>query len=284
MDYSAKEGSHNPVHAPVVFSIRFSVLERNAKKKYRKQVQSESLEKYRNELFSEERLNRRLHSLVNVTLSSLAGQSDNKDVHALVYTSKGLPEKHFDALCGAVHSFPFAKIISVGEDDRLEFDTNLSEILVSSSASLYAHVRIDDDDAISRDFVNRLREYIIEEHVGYAVSFGRGVAGVFDQESCRFTDFFDFYRSKISVGFALIGCFDPDAQSFLRKPSNAYALGSHSKADRRAPVILDSRDISFIYAIHPDQDSSENSDGRRSDFGERIDIDEIKRIFALGNV
>jgi len=265
---------------PVVFAIRFSVLERNVKNKYRRQAKSESFEDYKKTLFSQERLDRRFHSLVNVTLSSIAGQSDTRSTHVLIYTSEHLPEKYLSALRDTKTRFPFVEIITVSEDEKLDFDENLKKTCKRLSAQLYAHVRMDDDDAVARHFVERLRGYVQPHNIGYAISFGRGVAGEYDPPSGKYTGFFEFYRAK-SVGLALVGGFDLDRSDFLSLPAGAFGLGAHSRADRRCPVILDSRETSFIYSIHPDQDSVENNSGRRSGFGNELSDEKIQELFAL---
>jgi len=268
--------------APAIIAIRYSVLLRSAPKAkmFRKQA-GQSFEDYKRTLFAPERLAQRLHSLSNVTLPSIAGQSQTKNVHVVIYTSTELPRDHHGRLLQEIGRFPFAKVCEIAPNEKLDCNIELKNILASARSSLYAHARLDDDDALARDYVERLRNYVVEENVGKAISFGSGIAGIFDVGAGRYTEFFRYYQPKSSCGLAIVGAFHHHSEKFQSTSANVYALGGHPRVDMRVPLILDSRDVSFLYSIHPDQDTAAMNNNRMDKLSETVDVAEVERRFAI---
>jgi hypothetical protein len=265
--------------APVIVAIRFSVLQ-STSKAFR--IQSgQSFANYKDTLFDPKRLAQRLHSLSSVTLPSIAGQSQIKNVHVVIYTSTELPRDHHGRLSQEVSRFPFAKVCEIAPNEKLDCNIELKNILASASVSLYAHARLDDDDALARDYVERLRNYLIEENVGKAISFGSGVAGIFDVDTGLYTDFFRLYQPKSSCGLAVVGSFDRQLGKFGHANPNAHTLGNHLKVDMRVPLILDSRQVSFLYSMHPGQDTAALNNKRMGNLSETVDVAEVERRFAI---
>jgi hypothetical protein len=115
------------------------------------------------------------------------------------------------------------------------------------------------------------------EFAGFAVSFGGGFDLVFDSDARQFIGIFHRYSPKIALGLAQIGLYD------RRDPSRSvvgdvFAAGSHTSIDTRIPIIVDSRNPSFLRTSYPEQDTGAV---RMKSFGQTARPEEVAPLFTL---
>ena len=109
-------------------------------------------------LFDENRLNGRFRTLENITLPSLAAQSD-PDFTFIILTSEELPDFAMKRLKNLADQHAFLRI-----DARSPKDTN--EAILDSFENLgyaldkIAQFRLDDDDAVGKNYIRRVRKIL----------------------------------------------------------------------------------------------------------------------------
>lgn len=149
---------------------------------------------YRAALFADRRLRERLTCLTQIVLPSLAAQSlplDGKSRALLVMISTEMPASHADALREALAPYPWAVIVPVAPAKRIPSATIVTDYLKSIGATPgpVATARLDDDDALSKNYAERLSAHITGDNVGRAITFPLGYKASFDMRSARFTAF-----------------------------------------------------------------------------------------------
>lgn len=278
---TASQGTSAPpgatVKPPVIITTRFSHWDPKAKNSWRiGRVDDE--EQYKKALFDEKRLAAKFSIFEQVTLPSIAGQSDLENVYLTLVTSEDLPEPFKKRLRQIESSYSWLSVDFVPPDGGLRHTQVVADICQKIGAQVYAHSRLDDDDAISKDYAARIRRYIRPEFVGFGFSFSRGYTGYYDESRNTYHSFYDFYAAKSSCGLACISDFKPDYANDLSKVMTAYKMGDHTKIDRRRPVIMDGISPGFIYSQLPSQDTA---NARPQPKTATVPPEEVEKYFTL---
>jgi hypothetical protein len=202
-------------------------------------------------LFDDERLRLRLDLFESLPLASLAAQTD-QNFHHYILTSTLLPRwalRELRAKCAEV--LPDDKFSIVPRQPGIAA-THLRRFLAArSKTGKSLHVILDDDDALSNDFVARLRERMSSlsaptEEEYRCVSFAKGYA----------FDLTDFSKSQlrvyshrypfINLGLAMVGA--SDKQNLLSVAHRKFPLKYEHALVNQAPHM-------FVRAIHSANDS-----------------------------
>ncbi|KFG91751.1 hypothetical protein BV98_000609 [Sphingobium herbicidovorans NBRC 16415] len=237
---------------------------------------------YENHLFSKERMKERENLFSTHTLPSLKNMIDNKpddiDVKVMIFTSSSMPSIHKEFLYNLCHQDHF-RIIDVDiEEDYIKAMENylLEEILSASERpSVYATVRLDDDDALSQDFLHQMSPYINRNFDGFCLSFSRGYRGFYSNG--RLKGYQLQFNPMIGLGLALVSSSNSDGHT--NSVRTIYSVGDHKKVDRKSPVILDSRYPAYIVNIHEHSDMSQKDKDRINKGKDYTEFDEVKKYF-----
>ena len=206
-------------------------------------------------LFDEERLESRLSLFHDITLASLKDQSD-PDFRHLVISSKKLPEpfkKRLTEMCADVLGEKRSEVIfrPYGSCARMVRQWIRTEYPHETPV---AQVVLDDDDAVSVDFVEVLKRevenndaQIYDEEPMYFVSFPRGVSMVLDGER-RFSGLFDRSVPCTDLGLTMV------APAGHRK--NPFGIAHRKVADRHATRIIHTKRPFYIRTVHGLNDSN----------------------------
>lgn len=262
---------------PIIITIRYSVLQ-NSQAGW-EIGKKNTLDDYRAKLFDDKRLATRFHLLKTVAMPSFHGQTDPEHLHVVLITSTELPAQHLDALNEYASRFPNVRVALNPPEAGIDHRKPLEDILREHDYSLYAHVRNDDDDALASDYAARLRRYMRDENIGMGVSFGQGYGGLYDEDAGEFRQFRHLYYPKVSCGLAVINKFNPASGRYASSFRTAYELGSHTRADQKAPVILDSVAPAFLYSIYQGQDTANDMLRHTKDPAE---AEKVFQSFSLG--
>ena len=264
----------------IIITVRFSVIV--SKRDSWKIGRDRNEDEYRADLFSDDRLSLHHYLFANVTLPSLAAQlpvltQDRFRLYAV--TSSELPQKHASALDELMSKYPWARIKKVPpETQHVPHGECIEEFLgeVGYGQGAYAHVRLDDDDALAADLVKRIADLTTLENVGRAVSFASGYGGWFDSGRKAFTSFVQCRLPMIGLGLSYIGAYKDRAP--VGRAANVYGLGRHTSVDTKVPVILDSRSPAFLRTFHEESDIQADS---RTKFpaGEAAELSELPKHF-----
>jgi len=140
----------------------------------------ESLEALRAELYTPERMAVRLFFLEHLVLPSLRGQTD-KDFTLLLMMGDSLPEPWRGQVLELIKDVDQVKPVFLPEgQNHMEACRVLMMEHRDQTADVVIEFRLDDDDAVARSFVERLRGLyrqlrpIYKEHGRAAVDFCRG--------------------------------------------------------------------------------------------------------------
>ena len=246
----------DPSNIVFVFVTRYSVLSKNISRSWL--LGQKPFEEYKAELFSSTRMN--LHELLfeKVCLPSVKAQLStykNYQVKHLVLTSDELPIENRRFLYKLKNENKHLDILELPSNA-----TNISKAVFSYlqsnfKSSYLITIRLDDDDAVSNDFCDSLALYVNDSNIGKVVSFGTGVAGIFDDVNATgFVDFKEYYYPKLALGLSHVNYVDEHGV-FLHNKKTIFDQGSDTKVDLFSPLILDSRDVKYIRSFHAGSDS-----------------------------
>jgi hypothetical protein len=190
-------------------------------------------------LFDGERLQERLRFFSGILLPSLLAQDmpmqrDRREL--VVYVSDGLPPAHREALEATLAPYDWTRIVPVPMG-ALEYPD------VGPDAP-HAHLRIDDDDALSRDFLSRLSAYVRPEFHGNIITHPFGYFAGFDDAGKLILKRFSI--PMIAMGIAYI-------VGPATKFRSIYEVGPHFHAYLNAPTIIADSAPAYIRTVHPGQ-------------------------------
>lgn len=215
----------------------------------------DELDMYFNTLFDESRLNFRMNFLEKITLPILFKASKKHNIVQIIRYSSLLPQVFKNRLLSLARKYCF--IVLCEHDEHGEYSKNDTEVAVEyyqdilpiDRDSIIGVAVLDDDDCLSLDYFDRASLYLNKAFIGKALSFGLGVNGVFNgnNELVKITE---SHYPKVNIGLLRIGVY-----RHLNKKIVLPRMGSHGRADKFLPVILDSRDVSYFWSRHPHQDT-----------------------------
>lgn len=142
----------------------------------------------------------RFHLMETILLPAIRAQTDPDFVFQIT-TSQLMPDLYHDRLKRITADIPQVRILRTTQ-------TDLTRALrpVMAEASLdhtvpSIHFRIDDDDALSTDYISRLRRAAGRVDPGGMVTFPTGVVGFLHHGKAHHAL---FYRHSIAIGLALV--------------------------------------------------------------------------------
>lgn len=257
--------------------IRYSVLtESRGSWKVGRDVDEKE---YKRKLFSEERLRFRCDIFKSITLPSLL-EMDMFSTTVFIFISTAMPSKYKNEIKEMVSLYPWIKVIPLSPQGKLIGKMNkvlLDELDQIGDEVCYATVRLDDDDALSKDFSEMIGQYINPANRGFAVSFPAGFAGFL--KNGKFEKFHYINQPKIALGLSFIQMYSPKDKT--PKPVSVFSLGNHTKIDSKVPVILDSRSLCYIRTVHEKSDAYNDNLVKRLTSGEVFEVDDVRLNFPV---
>lgn len=237
----------------------------------------DALHKY---LYSDARMTPRLRIFKDYAVPIYARYAAKYDFQHIVQYSEEMPGKWKNELKALAARYSFI-VLNSDKEYALSPRSLMEKILRERAAdsSLVAWFRIDDDDLLSTDFVDRLNAHTTPGNQGKGVSFGFGYLGLYQAEG-GFSDFRELHRTMLAQGQAFIGAYDAGA-GILSFPKS----GNHRTSDRLAPFIVDSRHPVFIWTHHDGQDTrlNDTADGQAKShlakFKPASNMDEVRKLF-----
>jgi hypothetical protein len=213
---------------------RFSILDENSGK----WVITRNLEekdKLKDILFDKSRLDEKFFTFENITYNSIISQT-NKNFIWIILTSTYLPEKYKKFLY--TFSCEYIKIIEV--DNIKEFNNYIKNISYEKD---FSTVRLDDDDGLNPNFIEKLNDIYNQSDKNEVVSFIKGRKITSKNEK--------FYIEKEIISAKNI------ALGLTKFNGNIYSLGNHNKIHIQNKVIYD--ETPNMYLLY----ASENCDTKR---------------------
>lgn len=218
-------------------------------------------EEYLDWLYEPGRLERRAKILIDWSLPQLElaaarAEAQGHTVRHVVSYSPSLPEVFQERLRAAEERFGFLQLHEAqGVVDAFLPPEELTHRILDeeriTAGEAFAAYRLDDDDVLSADYFSLVEAYVGAAYVGFRVSLGLGVSGLY--RNGRLYSARETYYPKISMGMASI-CARTEA-GCLSVPERYVdaSQDNHDFADRAAPVITDARQTAFIRILHATQ-------------------------------
>jgi len=185
----------------------------------------------RDDFFRPEYLDYRLNIFKEVTLKSFREQTD-KEFNILLLHSENLPEKYKGIFQSLEEQNPFLRNIYIPDSEMEGKDyvnaVNGSVEYVDFVNDMSINFRIDNDDAVPRDYIKRLKEFLKPEFSGFVVSFPN-ISIIQRNKKNNFLKQEKYFPSN-SIGLAYVTC------------KNSYktimTLGDHGKVNQKNPMLL----------------------------------------------
>lgn len=219
----------------VIGLMRFSVVTADNKNAWRA-TKTQSLEDSIARMLSPDRLRLRLKLARAMPLASLAGQTD-PGFKLKVLISSEVPSDVRADLASVEAEFPFAQLVAVRPDEDLL--AKCREFVVPGQLSVT--FRLDDDDAVNREFIADLKELAVPANLNKVLSFPHGV-----------------YVAAAAGKLVLHGKVYPNnafGLSYLSDDGRTiFDMRSHSKIFQH-PMVLHPRANAWMRSIHSASDS-----------------------------
>lgn len=245
-------------HPPVVAvgTTRFSLFQPDSPSwRLTRRADWSGPDDYRDHLFSDERMEPRCDIFCTLAAPLYQEMAERHDYRHLVRYSPDLPSRWKDRLRQAAQDNPVLWLVEAGSgtpDVTSLLNEHLRVRAGRQDAMLFVF-RVDDDDLLSRDFLDQVEPYVRPHHHGYALSFSDGFAGLY--EDGRYTRVAQLHLPLSSMGQGAVGTWRGREGTLAVR-----SISNHARTDRHRTVILDGRRPTFLQTRHVGQDTAVKED------------------------
>lgn len=212
-------------------------------------------------LYDPARLERRFSLFERLTLPSLLAQSD-RDFRMVFLIGRSLPDAWRDRLAAAIAPLPGGRIVALATMPHYMAIKRSFAIATPDAASHITGFRLDDDDAIDRDHVARMRAMVeaLLPVAGRDVPLVTGCnRGFFLERKPGGNEIFEVTeKTPIGLGLAMttpVGV----SENIFRRNHRFCGQYYNTFTDATAPA--------FIRTVHADNDSDPHASGRIEKIG-----------------
>ncbi|WP_083916888.1 glycosyltransferase [Thioalkalivibrio sp. ALJ24] len=262
----------------IFFVTRFSVLLPPQERGSEWASIEMAFEEHKQQIFDDERLSTRMRTFETFTLPSISAQQipaePNVEIVHLVLTSTELPPDFLRKLESLADQHAHLRVVKVAPGScGLANDAHPANIDAAirqqvhekceknEEPVLFATVRLDDDDALSTQYVKTLCGHLGPDMAGYVFSMPVGFLCELDATQRNMTDLRHWSFPKIALGLAYFNRYEPDSggRYFDEETFHIHNCGSHVSIDTRYPVIIDSRYPGYLATVNGVNDSGDHS-------------------------
>lgn len=251
------------------------------------QVEHDTVEERIRYLYHPERLEERFQLLETVALPCLREQTD-QDFELIIVIGDSLPKQHRDRLHDLTRDMPQVRIVSEPPRRQREVMKELLQTARKDPSKPCLQFRHDDDDAVSVDFIERLRGAVgdcpglVRDNKAVAFDFNRGFVAEVGSDGIAATDMVrTLYVASLGM-YVAGGC---------RLTIMNFA---HEKMNRFMPVVSYTDTPMWVRTHNGYNDSRQKkvkpipvtplSSEQEGEFAARfaIDVDQVRRVFSGG--
>ncbi|WP_084286584.1 glycosyltransferase [Halomonas halodenitrificans] len=261
--------------------IRYSILSKTSSWSLNKES---DFEEYKEKLFSESRLKKREELFREVTYPSIVSLPKN-NVTVLIFVSEEMPEFHYQRLEALISSESNFYLVRLNYSDNINSQMNKEvkqRLKKIKQDVVYATVRLDDDDALSKNYYTLLDKYLEKDFSGYCVSFSYGAAAIVNNGILN--EFYLRKKPKIAIGIAWVNRFYHESGELQYKEVSIYSLGNHMKVEEKYPTIIDPREYAWIRTVHDQSDLYDKDMPDKYRKTQKTDKDFLSKYFNFSKV
>jgi len=212
-------------------------------------------------LYDPERLERRFSLFERLTLPALLAQSD-RDFRMVFLIGRSLPDVWRDRLAAAIAPLPGGRIVALAPMPHYMAIKRSFAIATPVEASHITGFRLDDDDAIDRDHIGRMRGMVerLLPVSGLEVPLVTGCnRGFFLERKPDGNQLFEVTeKTPIGLGLAMTTPAGMSENIFRR---------NHRFCGQYYNTFTDANALAFIRTVHADNDSDPHASGRIEPMG-----------------
>lgn len=243
-------------HKHFFLIIRYSIVSEDLKGGW-KLAAGHNIDEVRDIVYHPDRLNDREFIFKHITLPSLTNQTIELSadwLSVIIMIGEHLPEPWKGNLHAMVKNYPWIRIVEVKEKNETVVSVFKNIISTYHSPLLYASSRLDDDDALDKDFFKDTLRYFKPEYTGMVLSYGNGYAAIIKHR--KILSVHDYYFPKLAIGMTYFNEFHDGRHK--GKYFSVYDLGKHTEIDKKVPTLLVSGKKGFIRSYHASTDSAQH--------------------------
>ena len=250
------------------------------------QVEHDTIEQRIRYLYARDRLEERFRLFETVSLPCLKQQTD-PDFDLIVLVGESLPRQHVDRLRDLLAGLPQARLVVEPPRPQREVMKELLNNARRDPSKPCLQFRHDDDDAVSVDFVERLRaaadncQGMLDQHRAVAFDFNRGFIAQMGANGISATPLFRPYYVA-AMGMYVTGGAKQTIMNF-----------AHHKINQFIPTVTLTDCPMFVLTHNGYNDSRQSPSvkqvqltpltaAQQAEFAARfaIDVDQVKKVFA----
>lgn len=208
---------------------------------------------YLADLWSPQRMTSHCELFARLCAPQLQAMAGDHDYRHVVLYSPQMPEPWLGHLHAIAHDHPVLELVPV--EGVIPSATELAGQRLnghSRTSGPVVTLRVDDDDMLAVDFLDRLTEFATPSDRGRAVNLSRGFTGVWDDATAQLRDLRPVIKRFSALGQAFVGWFDARSGTLSGLPSEHEP---HHKMDQFRPTVHDARQPAFLWTQHLHQDS-----------------------------
>ena len=228
---------------------RFSVV---ATKNSGFRISTTDHDNYLRELFSDDRLRSRVAIFEQLSIPALKEFARKHHFTHVVQVSPQLPKKWREKLDKLAEANSFIKIVEVDNENMTDSVKAVVRSWGRNFDGLFTWFRLDDDDFLSPDYLDEVEFLTTEDHIGYAISFGRVLSACYMEGA--FTNVHKVLSPHIAIGQAFV-CYSNNRK-------NIFVCNDqipHHIVNQFHPVIVNDLVPFGFWTRHPSQDSHTGS-------------------------
>lgn len=204
---------------------------------------------YQEMLWAPERMNPRARIFLEFGVPILQQMADKHDYTHIVQYSDTMPEPWLGQLRAAAERYPVLWLVEAStRPDLVQLVHQVARRSTRGSRPM-VQFRLDDDDLLSIDYLDRLADLVTKADTGRAVSLASGYTG-FLRDDALVGPVRNIRMVFGSQGLAYVGWYDRTEDRV-----EITLGGKHYQVDRKMPTVVDSRAPAFFQMKHIGQDT-----------------------------
>lgn len=219
-----------------------------------------SAEEYAAHLYSDERMAPRADIFCDIAAPIYQEMAERHRYQHLVAYSRELPDRWRERLQDAARRYPVLRPVQV-QEGSVNWVREVRKVLTGEAVirdTMVFAFRVDDDDLLAVDFLDRVAPQVTPAHHGYAISMARGYAALY--EDGHYSDVRHYRQLLPSMGQGAIGMWHA-----ARKDLELTVVKNHNQTYRNRTVLLDGTRPTWLQTRHSGQDTAVGEREDRSD-------------------